>query len=55
MHWRTVGSGFGKCLLSRIASVKRLGELSSRLGDVDWRDGAFNAGDILMVGAAPTG
>lgn len=27
----------------------RLGELSSRLGDADWLDGAFNAGDLLMV------
>jgi glutathione S-transferase len=28
---------------------ERLGELSSRLGDADWLDGAFSAGDILMV------
>ncbi len=27
----------------------RLGELSNRLGDADWLDGAFSAGDILMV------
>ena len=27
----------------------RLGELSSRLGDADWLDGAFSAGDLLMV------
>lgn len=27
----------------------RLSELSSRLGDADWLDGAFNAGDLLMV------
>ncbi len=27
----------------------RLGELSARLGDADWLDGAFNAGDLLMV------
>ena len=27
----------------------RLGELSSRLGDGDWLDGAFSAGDLLMV------
>jgi glutathione S-transferase len=26
-----------------------LGELSSRLGDAEWLDGAFNAGDLLMV------
>jgi glutathione S-transferase len=28
---------------------KRLGALSSRLGDADWFDGAFSAGDLLMV------
>jgi len=28
---------------------KRLGELSGRLGDADWLDGAFSAGDLLMV------
>ena len=27
----------------------RLGELSCRLGDSDWLDGAFSAGDLLMV------
>jgi glutathione S-transferase len=27
----------------------RLGELSDRLGDTDWLDGAFSAGDLLMV------
>ena len=27
----------------------RLGELSSHLGDGDWLDGAFSAGDLLMV------
>jgi glutathione S-transferase len=27
----------------------RLGELSSRLGDADWLDGSFSAGDLLMV------
>ena len=27
----------------------RLSELSSRLGDADWLDGAFSAGDLLMV------
>jgi glutathione S-transferase len=27
----------------------RLGELSRRLGDADWIDGAFSAGDLLMV------
>lgn len=28
---------------------KRLGELSDRLGNADWLDGAFSAGDLLMV------
>ncbi|CUX21285.1 putative S-transferase [compost metagenome] len=28
---------------------KRLGELSHRLGDADWLDGGFSAGDLLMV------
>lgn len=28
---------------------KRLGDLSDRLGDADWLDGAFSAGDLLMV------
>jgi glutathione S-transferase len=28
---------------------KRLGDLSTRLGDADWLDGAFSAGDLLMV------
>ena len=28
----------------------RLGELSKRLGDADWLDGAFSAGDLLMIG-----
>jgi glutathione S-transferase len=27
----------------------RLGQLSSHLGDADWLDGAFSAGDLLMV------
>ena len=27
----------------------RLGQLSQRLGDADWLDGAFSAGDLLMV------
>ena len=27
----------------------RLGELATRLGDADWLDGAFSAGDLLMV------
>lgn len=29
--------------------VTRLGELSNRLGDADWLDGDFSAGDLLMV------
>jgi glutathione S-transferase len=29
---------------------KRLAELSRRLGDADWLDGAFSAGDLVMVG-----
>jgi glutathione S-transferase len=28
---------------------KRLDDLSARLGDADWLDGAFSAADILMV------
>ncbi len=28
---------------------ERLGELSARLGDAEWLDGAFSAGDLLMV------
>jgi glutathione S-transferase len=28
---------------------QRLDELSSRLGDADWLDGGFSAGDLLMV------
>ncbi|MBW4051339.1 MAG: glutathione S-transferase family protein [Proteobacteria bacterium] len=28
---------------------KRLGELSARLGDAEWLDGEFSAGDLLMV------
>lgn len=27
----------------------RLGQLASRLGEADWLDGAFSAGDLLMV------
>jgi glutathione S-transferase len=34
-------------LLDRVRA--RLGELSTRLGDTDWLDGAFSAGDLLMV------
>lgn len=28
---------------------QRLNELSARLGDADWLDGAFSAGDLLMI------
>jgi len=28
---------------------RRLGQLSQRLGDADWLDGAFSAGDLLMA------
>jgi len=28
----------------------RLNQLSARLGDADWLDGAFSAGDLMMVG-----
>lgn len=28
---------------------RRLGELAERLGDADWLDGAFSAGDLMMV------
>ena len=28
---------------------KRLNELSERLGEADWLDGEFSAGDLLMV------
>ena len=27
----------------------RMGQLSARLGDADWLDGGFSAGDLLMV------
>lgn len=28
---------------------RRLGDLSARLGDADWLDGAFSAGDLMMI------
>jgi glutathione S-transferase len=38
---------------------KTLGQLSSRLGEAEWLDGAFSAGDLMMVGvlfrSKPTG
>ena len=30
--------------------LQRLGELSDRLGTADWLDGAFSAGDLMMIG-----
>ncbi len=33
----------------------RLAQLSARLGDADWLDGAFSAGDLLMVVGAAAG
>lgn len=29
---------------------QRLGDLAVRLGDADWLDGAFSAGDLMMIG-----
>ena len=31
------------------AVIRRLGELAAHLGDADWLDGDFSAGDLLMV------
>lgn len=28
---------------------KRLGDLSARLGETDWLEGAFSAGDLMMI------
>jgi len=28
---------------------KRLGELSARLGEAEWLDGGFSAGDLMMI------
>ena len=44
---RLVGSSACRIVDDRIRV--RLGELSRRLGDADWLDGAFSAADILMV------
>ncbi|HMR32677.1 MAG TPA: glutathione S-transferase family protein [Geminicoccaceae bacterium] len=33
---------------------ERLGELSHRLGDAEWLDGAFSAGDLMMVSVLRT-
>ena len=41
---------YEKRLLALETSIrKRLSGLSDRLGDADWLDGAFSAGDLLMV------
>jgi glutathione S-transferase len=41
---------YGQRLRSLDDSIrKRLESLSARLGDADWLDGAFSAGDLLMV------
>ena len=41
---------YGERLASLEDKVRvRLSELSKRLGDADWLDGAFSAGDLLMV------
>ena len=43
------------CSEERLPAVKdrirvRLAQLSGRLGDAGWLDGAFSAGDLMMVG-----
>ena len=45
------GEEWAEARVSRVVGrIKaRLGELSARLGDGDWLDGAFSAGDLLMV------
>jgi glutathione S-transferase len=32
-----------------LVADRRLGQLAARLGDAEWLDGAFSAGDLLMV------
>ncbi len=32
---------------------RRLGDLSDRLGEAEWLDGAFSAGDLMMVSVLP--
>ncbi|MGH8158550.1 MAG: glutathione S-transferase family protein [Rhodanobacter sp.] len=39
-----------RLLLVRGRIRHRLGELSDRLGEADWLDGGFSAGDLMMVG-----
>lgn len=47
--------GFDKSLSAQLLPILedrirgRLGELSRRLGDADWLDDAFSAGDLMMV------
>jgi glutathione S-transferase len=42
-----------------VRARKTLGELSHRLGDAEWLDGEFSAGDLMMIGvlfrSKPTG
>jgi len=38
-----------RLLLVKDRVRQRLDQLSERLGDVDWLDGAFSAGDLMMV------
>jgi glutathione S-transferase len=41
---------FEECLPQVEDRVRdRLAQLSARLGDADWLDGAFSAGDLMMV------
>lgn len=41
---------YGECMPMLDDNVRaRLGQLSARLGEADWLDGAFSAGDLLMV------
>ena len=48
--WSTTRPGTRKRLPILEDRVRvRLSELSSRLGDADWLDDAFSAGDLLMV------
>lgn len=39
-----------RLLLVKDRIRSRLGALSKRLGDADWLDGGFSAGDLMMVG-----
>jgi glutathione S-transferase len=41
-----VGSRAPALVVQRIG--ERLNQLSARLGDADWLDGAFSAGDLMM-------